>query len=193
LPDRCARWRRRSPTTAAGVRRSERRSDLHDPERPDRREGTIEDIRKEFVANGRRASDGLFFVSENVVVASTEEEAKPKRAEFEEYRSPEFNPNASTPSAAGGQPMEPARCSLRSMVDVADRLRTATKPSLGNQRQVAAGIDDLEIAASGFIDRLQHARLMRLARPDPDGRARGSRPPAQHRGDCRRVVDSAAQ
>jgi len=53
----------------------------------------IGELRSEFVANGRHASDGLFFISENVIVASTEEEAKRKRAELEEIRSPDFNLN----------------------------------------------------------------------------------------------------
>jgi FMN-dependent oxidoreductase (nitrilotriacetate monooxygenase family) len=53
----------------------------------------IEEIRSEFVANGRHASDGLFFVSENVIVASTEDEAKRKKAELDEIRNPDFNLN----------------------------------------------------------------------------------------------------
>lgn len=52
---------------------------------------TIDDIRAQFVERGRRASDALFFVSESVIVGSTEEEAKRKLEEFRAYRHKDFD------------------------------------------------------------------------------------------------------
>jgi len=52
---------------------------------------TIDGIRAQFVECGRRASDALFFVSESVIVGSTEEEAKRKLEEFRAYRHEDFD------------------------------------------------------------------------------------------------------
>lgn len=50
---------------------------------------TINDMRSHFEANGRRESDGLYFNSLNVIVGSTEDEAKRKYAEAQETRGSE--------------------------------------------------------------------------------------------------------
>ena len=49
----------------------------------------IADMEAKFTSEGRRPSDALFFVHQNIIVGSTEEEARRKSAEADEYLSSE--------------------------------------------------------------------------------------------------------